>query len=286
MPRRQIQRPPKRRPAESIRQTSSQTLSNISIWIDGQSRTQSFLDISASTVNNFDPVEPASTDNTNVTEAIEDSPVEEIIQVGQTVSVEEIPVQLGIELTDDVGNTKVETRSVLANREAQAQRIIADATRAGKEEQNNAIDEAVQLLYPYAPREGQRNALQHLIYKREDLILIAKTSFGKSMILQAVSILIRKSITVVVLPLNQIGQEQAEYITRIGGTPCFLNADTISTEVLMDIRNGKYTHILISPELAVGDKFHATATNPAFKERLSLVVIDEAHLVSQWGRGC
>jgi hypothetical protein len=27
------------------------------------------------------------------------------------------------------------------------------------------------------------------------------------------------------LPLDQIGQEQAEYITRIGGRPCFLNAD-------------------------------------------------------------
>ena len=146
------------------------------------------------------------------------------------------------------------------------------------------IDEAIQLLYPYAPWKDQRNALRQLIYKRKDLILIAKTSFGKSMILQAVSILTRKSITVVVLPLDQIGQEQAEYITRIGGKPCFLNADTISEKVLADVRDGKYTHVLISPELAIGDKFHATAIHPVFKERLGLVVVDEAHLVSQWGR--
>jgi len=104
------------------------------------------------------------------------------------------------------------------------------------------------------------------------------------MILQTVSILIRKSVTVVVLPLDQIGKEQAEYITRIGGRPCFLNADTISARVLADIQDGKYTHVLISPKLAIGDKFHATAINPKFKERLGLVVIDEAHLVSQWGR--
>jgi hypothetical protein len=97
--------------------------------------------------------------------------------------------------------------------------------------------------------------------------------------------LTRKSTTVVVLPLDQIGQEQAEYITRIGGRPCFLNADTISAKVLADIQNGEYTHVLISPELAIGDKFHDTAINPVFKERLGLVVIDEAHLVSQWGRG-
>jgi superfamily II DNA helicase RecQ len=167
---------------------------------------------------------------------------------------------------------------------AKAQKIIADAARADEVEQNKAIDEAIQLLYPYAPREGQRNALQHLIYKGKDLILIAKTSFGKSMILQAVSLLIRKSIAVVVLPLDQIGLEQTEYITRIGGRPFFLNASTISTKVLTDIQKGKYTHILISPELAISDKFHATAIHPGFKERLGLVIIDEAHLVSLWGR--
>ncbi|KAK7177851.1 RecQ family ATP-dependent DNA helicase [Paraphaeosphaeria sporulosa] len=55
-------------------------------------------------------------------------------------------------------------------------------------------------------------------------------------------------------------------------------------KVLTDIENEKYTHVLISPELAISDKFHATATHPGFKERLGLVVIDEAHLVSQWGR--
>ena len=40
-------------------------------------------------------------------------------------------------------------------------------------------------------------------------------------------------------------------------------------------------HVLISPKLAIGNKFHTTAMNLIFKERLSLVVIDKAHLVSQ-----
>jgi superfamily II DNA helicase RecQ len=191
---------------------------------------------------------------------------------------------LEVELTNEAGNTTVQVRVVLADQLARAQRIIAGAARADEADQNKTIDEAIQLLYPYAPREGQRNALRQLIYERKDLILIAKTSFGKSMILQAVSILTRKSTTVVVLPLDQIGQEQAEYITRIGGKPCFLNTDTISEKVLTDVRDGKYTHVLVSPELAIGDKFHATAIHPVFKERLGLVVVDEAHLVSQWGR--
>src|SRR5256714_2022472 len=208
----------------------------------------------------------------------------EPMQVNQSACNTETRVQLEVELTNEAGNTISQVRVVSADQVAGAQMIIAGAVRAEEAEQNKAIDEAIQLLYPYAPREGQRNALYQLTYKRKDLILIAKTSFGKSMILQAVSILTRKSITVVVLPLDQIGQEQAEYITRIGGRPCFLNADTISARVLADIRDGKYPHILISPELAISDKFHATAIDPVFKERLGLVVVDEAHLVSQWGR--
>src|SRR3981189_72817 len=171
----------------------------------------------ASTVCSFLSADTASTDNTNITKPIEDGTLVEPIQVNQAILVAETSVQLEVELTDEAGNTIVETRVVSADQAAQAQRIIAGAGRAEEAEQNKAIDEAIQLLYPYAPREGQRNALRQLIYKRKDLILIAKTSFGKSMILQAVSILIRKSTTVVVLPLDQIGLEQAEYITRIGG---------------------------------------------------------------------
>jgi superfamily II DNA helicase RecQ len=219
--------------------------------------------------------------STNTTQPIADNTLAE-----QTiVPFEDNSVELEVELTDEAGNTTTQKRAILANDVARAQRIIVSAVEGDKAEQDRAIEEAVQCLYPYPPREGQRNALRHLIYQKKDLILIAKTSFGKSMILQAVSVLIGKSITVVVLPLDQIGQEQAEYITRIGGKPCFLNADTISAEVLKEIEGGKYTHVLISPELAIGEKFHKTATNPAFIDRLGLVVIDEAHLVSQWGRG-
>jgi superfamily II DNA helicase RecQ len=54
--------------------------------------------------------------------------------------------------------------------------------------------------------------------------------------------------------------------------------------IFADIRDGKYTHVLISPKLAIGDRFHVTAIDSVFKERLSLTVVDEAHLMSQWGR--
>ena len=65
----------------------------------------------------------------------------------------------------------------------QAQRIIAEAKNTNEAEQNKAIEKAIQLLYFYSSCENQHDALQQLIYKKKNLILIARTSFEKSMIL-------------------------------------------------------------------------------------------------------
>jgi hypothetical protein len=101
-----------------------------------------------------------------------------------------------------------------ADKVQQAQRMIRDAANQAPDIQKKVLSEAIQLLYPYAPRSGQLDALFQLIFSRGDLILIAKTSFGKSMIPQALSILIDKTMTIVILPLIQIGIEQSECISR------------------------------------------------------------------------
>jgi len=99
-----------------------------------------------------DTVSTASTNNTSITRPI-DSTTEERIGANQAILVAETLVQLEVELTDGTGNTTVEMRTVPANQVAKAQKIIADAARADEAEQNKAIDEAIQLLYPYAPRK-------------------------------------------------------------------------------------------------------------------------------------
>ncbi|CAI7650506.1 unnamed protein product [Penicillium palitans] len=146
-----------------------------------------------------------------------------------------------------------------------AREIILDAQEREEKEQHVAIIAAIKSLYTFPPRS-------------------AKTSFGKSMLFQAVSLLLEKAITLVVLPLNQIGIEQTEYIRNLGGRPCFLNAETTSAELLEEVKEAKYTHVLLSPELAIGDKIRAVACHPQFRERLRLVAVDEAHLVAHWGR--
>jgi hypothetical protein len=46
-----------------------------------------------------------------------------------------------------------------------------------------------------------------LIFERRDLMLVAKTSFSKSMIIQALLCLVPNIVVIIVLPLNVIGLE-------------------------------------------------------------------------------
>ena len=155
----------------------------------------------------------------------------------------------------------------------------------GIDQQTEKVAEGIRRLYPYEGRKEQVEAIRALIYDREDLILIAKTSFGKSMIPQAVSALRRNTITIMIIPLTALGEEQYHKMERLPGCkPCLLTAKTITKMVMRKIRNSEYTHILLSPELANSPEFSNVATDPIFKSRVGLVVVDELHVVKQWGR--
>ena len=54
-----------------------------------------------------------------------------------------------------------------------------------------------------------------LIFERRDLMLVAKTSFGKSMIMQALPCLVPNAVIIIVLPLNAIGLEQVKKIAKL-----------------------------------------------------------------------
>ena len=89
---------------------------------------------------------------------------------------------------------------------------------------------------------------------------------------------------IIILPLNAIGAEQKAKIEELPGTrPVYVCKETISERLLGEIRIGVYTHILISPELLAGKKLHKILTHPTFRAHVGLVVIDEVHLVANWG---
>ena len=167
------------------------------------------------------------------------------------------------------------------------QGLVEKARHASEEVQKGIIRAGLQRhLYPFEPRQKQIDAIWHLVFKKEDLLLTAKTSFGKSVIFQAAPLFCRGGIGLIIIPLDRIGQEQCIKIQRLpGARSVFINGRTDKTDALaQDIEMGVYTHLIMGPEIAAG-WFRSIARNPSFKRRVSVVAVDELHLVALWGSG-
>ncbi|EFY94592.1 DEAD/DEAH box helicase [Metarhizium robertsii] len=167
------------------------------------------------------------------------------------------------------------------------QDLVEKARHASEEVQKGIIRAGLQRhLYPFEPRQKQIDAIWHLVFKKEDLLLAAKTSFGKSVVFQAAPLFCRGGIGLIIIPLDRIGQEQCIKIQRLSGArSVFINGGTDKTDVLaQEIETGVYTHLIMGPEIAAG-WFRSIASSPSFKKRVSVVAVDELHLVALWGSG-
>ena len=72
------------------------------------------------------------------------------------------------------------------------QGLVEKARHVSGEVQKGIIRAGLQRhLYPFEPRQKQIDAIWHLVFKKEDLLLAAKTSFGKSVIFQAAPLFCR-----------------------------------------------------------------------------------------------
>jgi superfamily II DNA/RNA helicase len=134
------------------------------------------------------------------------------------------------------------------------------------------------------PRPEQVRTLRRLIFAQSDVLLIARTGFGKSLIFHAYSILTGK-ITIQLIPLTKLGDEQLADIRRFtGARPCLVDAKTRSEErhILDRIAAGHYTHVLLGPEQASSRPFRRILRETEFQARIGLLAIDECHLVLQW----
>ncbi|KIV98313.1 uncharacterized protein PV09_09841 [Verruconis gallopava] len=136
----------------------------------------------------------------------------------------------------------------------------------------------------FEPRDAQVQAMHRLVFIGGDTLLIARTGFGKSIIFHTFSILTGK-ITLQIIPLSKLGEEQVESIKRLNGTrPCLLSYESKQAEqnLLSQIRNGHFTHILLGPEQAASRSFRRVLKDHEFRFQVGLVAIDECHLVGQW----
>ena len=164
--------------------------------------------------------------------------------------------------------------------------IVEDAELAARQRQRcKAIG---QVVFGFVLHDAQIEAIWTLFYERRDLLLMAKTGFGKSLIFQLLPFMMmpQTGVVLTLMPLKLLQAEQSEMINHLPhGKAIVLNGENNQKHVQDDIARGNYTHVFTSPEIALSKKFkkHVLDRNE-FTDRLCLLAIDKIHLVDEWGK--
>lgn len=143
------------------------------------------------------------------------------------------------------------------------------------------------VIFGFTLQEAQVDAVWTLFYEQRDLLLLAKTGFGKSLIFQLLPFMFEPTgIVIILMPLKLLQAEQNTMINRIpNGKAIALTGENNQKAVQKSIACENYTHVFTSPEIALSKKFKANVLDdPRFASRLSLLAIDEIHLVEEWGK--
>jgi ATP-dependent DNA helicase RecQ len=136
------------------------------------------------------------------------------------------------------------------------------------------------------PHADQVTAVRALVADHSRVLVVEKTGWGKSAVYFAATAALRSlghGPTIIVSPLLALMRDQVAAATRGG-----LNAQTINStnvdawdQIMHDTENGLVDVLLVSPE---------RLANPTFAKRIGpvvaaagLIVIDEAHCISDWG---
>jgi ATP-dependent DNA helicase RecQ len=136
------------------------------------------------------------------------------------------------------------------------------------------------------PREDQVRAVEELVERRSRVLVVQATGWGKSAVYWAATAALRElgnGPTLVVSPLLALMRDQIAAASRAGLRAATINSTNIDewSGVLDDLRSGRLDVLLISPERLANPGFAAQL--PALLSACGLLVIDEAHCVSDWG---
>ena len=136
-------------------------------------------------------------------------------------------------------------------------------------------------------RDGQEEAIQQMTDGDHRLLVVQKTGWGKSFVYFISTKILREAgcgPALLVSPLLALMRNQIAAAERMGVRAATINSDNIAkwTEVEAKIKQNEIDILLISPERLANERFRAEILG-GLSLHVSLVVVDEAHCISDWG---
>jgi ATP-dependent DNA helicase RecQ len=136
-------------------------------------------------------------------------------------------------------------------------------------------------------RNDQEQAIRHVVEGRGRLLVVQKTGWGKSFVYFIATKLLRdagQGPVLLISPLLALMRNQIAAAQRMGLRAATINSDNLDdwTDVETMLGSDDIDILLISPERLANERFR-TEVLAGIAGRISMLVIDEAHCISDWG---
>ncbi|HKH07949.1 MAG TPA: DEAD/DEAH box helicase, partial [Agromyces sp.] len=135
--------------------------------------------------------------------------------------------------------------------------------------------------------DGQFEAIEALVEGRRRALVVQRTGWGKSAVYFVATLLLRRGgagPTVLVSPLLALMRDQIAAAERAGVRAVAINSTNPHewSDVLAQLDRDEVDVLLVSPERLNNPAFREEQL-PALVRRIGMLVVDEAHCISDWG---